>query len=299
MSRGTPKYPVVLVHGFFGFSDLIGIKYFRGLKKYLNKKFPGIVVEVPEVAPNDEVKDRAEQLWDKIQHLGEKVHIIGHSMGGLDARYLASPGGMNLGHRVFSITTLSTPHRGTPLADAIIDATQKFSPKDIEKLIAKLPKLDRASKKVIKTLRKKSEILDWLLEFGDIGEKGIKNLSTANAKEFNEKITDAEGVHYFSYTGVTGPGEQDKLPAVLRLPWAIVFKSDDPVTGGRNDSFVAIESGKWGMFKGVIEADHFEIPGHDLSLFGWLRRLFPWLYTFKHYDFYKQLIEDLAALEPR
>lgn len=299
MSNRAPKYPIVLAHGFFGFSELIGIKYFRGLRKYLNKEFPGITLEIPEVAPNDLVEERANQLWEKIKHLDDKMHLIGHSMGGLDARYVVSPNGLNKAGHVFSVTTLSTPHWGTPLADAVIDATQKFSPKDIERLIAKMPTLDRAGKKVIKTLRKKSEILDWLLEFIDIGEKGIKNLSTEGAKEFNRKIVDAEGVHYFSYSAVSGPGEKDKLPVVLHLPWAIVFKSDGPETGGRNDAFVSVESGKWGTFRGVIDADHFKIPGHDLTFWGWLRRLIPWLYTFNHYNFYKQLIEHLTALEPQ
>jgi triacylglycerol lipase len=297
MSTGTPKYPVVLAHGFFGFSELIGIKYFRGVKKYLRKNFPGITVEIPEVAPNDVVEDRASQLWEQVKHLDGKMHMIGHSMGGLDARYLVSPAGLNKADRVFSLTTLSTPHWGTPVADAIMNATQKFSESDIARIKEKLPKLDRAAKKIIKTLKRKGELLNWLLEFLSIDKKGLKNLVPANAREFNKKIIDAPEVHYFSYTGMTGPGEQDYLPALLHIPWAIVYKSDDEIVGGRNDVFVALESGKWGTFKGVIEADHLKIPGHDLSLLGWLYKLLPWVKTFNHYKFYKKLVEDLRELE--
>ena len=50
-------------------------------------------------------------------------HIIGHSMGGLDARYLASI--LNVGPRhkfdIRSITTLSSPHRGSLIANLWLD----------------------------------------------------------------------------------------------------------------------------------------------------------------------------------
>ena len=45
--------------------------------------------------------------------------VIGHSMGGLDARYAASPAGLNQGHRIHTITTLSTPHHGAYMAEQI------------------------------------------------------------------------------------------------------------------------------------------------------------------------------------
>ena len=44
-----------------------------------------------------------------------KVHLIGHSQGGLDARYAVSR--LGYGSSTFSVTTLGTPHRGTPLGD--------------------------------------------------------------------------------------------------------------------------------------------------------------------------------------
>ncbi len=48
------------------------------------------------------------------------MNIIAHSMGGLDARYLISrlqPKGVD----VRSLVTVATPHRGSALADYIID----------------------------------------------------------------------------------------------------------------------------------------------------------------------------------
>jgi hypothetical protein len=46
------------------------------------------------------------------------VHIVAHSQGGLDTRaWLGRFASVNTGFRVLSVTTLSTPHRGSALAD--------------------------------------------------------------------------------------------------------------------------------------------------------------------------------------
>jgi hypothetical protein len=45
-------------------------------------------------------------------------------MGGLDVRYLTSFKGLNKASWFASVTTLSTPHRGSPLADIITGARQ-------------------------------------------------------------------------------------------------------------------------------------------------------------------------------
>ena len=43
------------------------------------------------------------------------VNLVAHSMGGLDARYLITH--LNMAEQVRSLTTVSTPHRGTYLVD--------------------------------------------------------------------------------------------------------------------------------------------------------------------------------------
>lgn len=47
------------------------------------------------------------------------MYIIGHSMGGLDARYAIG----RLGDRVAGLATIGTPHLGSPVADAIVHHT--------------------------------------------------------------------------------------------------------------------------------------------------------------------------------
>ena len=63
----------------------------------------------------------AQALARKIEHLSdthgfEKIHIVGHSKGGIvGRRYIQHFGGAQ---RVKSLTTLGTPHYGTPVAIA-------------------------------------------------------------------------------------------------------------------------------------------------------------------------------------
>jgi triacylglycerol lipase len=112
--------PIVLAHGLFGFRR-IGMgrltlsSYFRGIPEYLHAG--GNRVMVTRVPPIAGVKRRARRLGEQIAAAfpGEPVHLIGHSMGGLDARYLlADPAWLG---RISSLTTIGTPHLGSALAD--------------------------------------------------------------------------------------------------------------------------------------------------------------------------------------
>jgi triacylglycerol lipase len=114
------RAPIVLAHGLFGFTR-IGVgrftftAYFRGIPEVLRTH--GNRVLVTRVPPIAGVEDRARRLGDQIIRAfpDEPVHVIGHSMGGLDARrLLAEPSWQG---RVLSLTTIGTPHLGTALAD--------------------------------------------------------------------------------------------------------------------------------------------------------------------------------------
>src|SRR5258708_6200612 len=87
------KAPIVLAHGLFGFSriglgPLTFASYFRGIPAFL--RAAGTRVLVTRVPPIAGVARRAEKLGRQIQEQSpdEPVHLIGHSMGGLDARAL-------------------------------------------------------------------------------------------------------------------------------------------------------------------------------------------------------------------
>lgn len=112
------RHPIVLAHGVLGFNDieLAGRRhvYFRGVPERLRAL--GVEVHRPCVPPLASVAARAEQLAAAVRALpDEKVNLIAHSMGGLDARYAITR--LGLADRVLSLTTIGTPHRGSPLAE--------------------------------------------------------------------------------------------------------------------------------------------------------------------------------------
>src|SRR4051812_1188659 len=102
------KAPIVLAHGLFGFDRLgvgpVGIDYFPGIPAAL--RAAGNRVLVPRVRPMGGIADRAAQLKAFLDREapGEPIHVFGHSMGGLDSRYMISCLGM--AGRVLSLTTL-------------------------------------------------------------------------------------------------------------------------------------------------------------------------------------------------
>ncbi len=112
--------PIVLAHGLFGFNQIaLGrltlATYFRGIPEWL--RAAGNRVLVTRVPPIAGVEARAKRLGEQIAAAfrDEPVHLIGHSMGGLDSRMLlADPDWSN---RILSLTTIGTPHLGSSIAD--------------------------------------------------------------------------------------------------------------------------------------------------------------------------------------
>jgi pimeloyl-ACP methyl ester carboxylesterase len=128
---------VFLVPGFFGFVNLGDLYYFQHLIDFLDRRFrdAGTTVEVVRVHthPTASIRVRAGRLAATIAEKSvdkAKIHVIGHSSGGLDARMLLTPDpdvdtselddDVDLGEltkRVKTLITVATPHLGTPLAD--------------------------------------------------------------------------------------------------------------------------------------------------------------------------------------
>lgn len=122
MNREThqPVYPVVMCHGLFG-TERYGAgpihagDYFRGILKAIRAS--GVEAFAPRVHPLAGVYRRTWMLAQRIEkkYGDSPIHLIGHSMGGLDIRLLATDPAWS--KRILSITTIGTPHLGTPLAD--------------------------------------------------------------------------------------------------------------------------------------------------------------------------------------
>lgn len=115
------RYPIVLAHGMAGFDDLFGIyQYFHKIPGELEDG--GAEVYVTQVPQFNSTEARGEVLLAQIEEIvavsgAPKVNLIGHSHGGLDARYVASVAP----ELVASVTTVGTPHKGAELATFVRD----------------------------------------------------------------------------------------------------------------------------------------------------------------------------------
>jgi triacylglycerol lipase len=216
-----PRHPVVLLHGILGFDEIsvLGSKYeyFRGVAAQLRQL--GCEVYSIRVPPVGSIAARAEALALAVKALAAgRVNLIAHSMGGLDARYAISR--LGLAPRVASLVTVGTPHRGTPLADALTTLVG-------EKL----------------GLRRICQALS-------LGTEGFYELTTGRMAEFNRQVEDAPGVLYASVVGALArkaPG----LHPLLRPSHFYLSRRAGP-----NDGLVPADSQRWGEELPAVEADH-------------------------------------------
>ncbi len=110
------RYPIVLVHGMFGFDSIAGVDYWYGIASDLRKY--GADVYTTQVPALDSTIARGEALLPQIQAIAAvhgKVNLIGHSHGGPTARYISRV----RPDLVASVTSVGSPHKGSPVADLI------------------------------------------------------------------------------------------------------------------------------------------------------------------------------------
>ncbi len=221
------RYPLFMVHG-AGFKDLRYFNYWGRIPGELKRHGATIYYGNQEAWAT--IEDNAEFLKERvleiIQNTGcEKVNIIAHSKGGLDARYMISMLGMS--NYVASLTTFATPHRGSKLIDIIYKL-----PKPIFNMIGK------GLNRYFRLLGdKKPDIFT-----------ATEQLSNNFCEKFNKQVKNAEGVYYQSYATVMNNIFSDYI---LTIPYLMLR-----LTEGKNDGLVSIESSKWGEFKGVLSTKH-------------------------------------------
>lgn len=110
------RYPIVLVHGMFGFDNIAGVDYWYGISEELRRY--GANVFTTQVPALDSTVARGEALLPQVEAIAAvygKVNLIGHSHGGPTARYIARV----RPDLVASVTTVGSPHTGSPVADLI------------------------------------------------------------------------------------------------------------------------------------------------------------------------------------
>jgi triacylglycerol lipase len=213
------RSPIVLVHGILGYDHLRFCgwtlwSYFPGIPEFL--RAAGNRVLISKESPTASVATRASQLKAFLDREapGEPVHLFSHSMGGLDSRYLISRLGM--AGRVLSLTTIGTPHRGSPFADWGV--------------------------------RRFARLLKPLFNLFDVPPEGFYDLTTDGCKTFNAEVRDAPGVRYFS---VAGQWERHWPTPGWELPHRIVLRQEGP-----NDGVVSVASASYGESTELWDADH-------------------------------------------
>ena len=124
---------VYLVPGFFGFTSLGALNYFHRVSGVLGDALAarGVQARIIETRtrPTGSIRNRADRLLEDVLATGgadaPALHFVGHSTGGLDIRLLVTPdvklrgegAEERVGRRVRSVTSIATPHFGTPMAN--------------------------------------------------------------------------------------------------------------------------------------------------------------------------------------
>ncbi len=131
----TSNPTVVLIHGLFGFQGRIGLGYFAKVRPRLERQ--GLRIVEPLLPWGGGIEARAQSLARHLAGLAGPLHLLAHSMGGLDARYWISR--LDGALRCASLTTLGTPHRGSAVADHCMQTLSPY------RLLAGVRDLTRAS----------------------------------------------------------------------------------------------------------------------------------------------------------
>lgn len=114
--NATTRFPILLVHGLFGFDRVGPLELFHHVKQAL--RTAGARVFIPYVSATHSSEARGEQLLAQVERVLEgtgaaKVNLIGHGQGVLAARYAAALAP----DTVASVTSVSGPNQGSELAD--------------------------------------------------------------------------------------------------------------------------------------------------------------------------------------
>jgi triacylglycerol lipase len=251
---------IVLAHGLFGFGDLLPgftpVNYFNGVAAHFIQQ--GHKVIAPQVNPIGSIKQRAGQFASSIlaqTQPDERVHIIGHSMGGLDARHALS-NNLGLTQRVATLVTIGTPHGGSPVADAIVSKTGP--------LFGKIP----------------LHFLPFL--HADAG--AFHDLTTAACAQFNATTPDVVGVRYLEIAGDPSHGGHELL--LLQLAARIGEITPDVI----NDGVVTKASALRDNHEHLPDW-----PVDHLGEIGWTLKLLPTADHLRRYDEIAAMFKPAAA----
>jgi triacylglycerol lipase len=264
------KYPIMLVHG-LGFHDDRGIKNWGRIPDALRKEGCKVFFGNQEGSATVEQNGRllAQRIKAILKKTGaEKMNLIAHSKGGMEARYAISSLGMD--RFVASLTTIATPHHGSRTMDFLMNTIPKW---------------------LFGIAADCYDLISYRL--GDKHPDAIKALesfTTKYAKRFNKENSDSPRVYYQSYAFLM----QSPFSELIELLSYSLVK----LIEGDNDGFMTPRSAEWGNFRGVFTGNTLRGVSH-IDVIDVFRKPF----TDKKgkgisdiVDFYVDLVRDLKAL---
>jgi len=213
------------------------------------------------------------------QEQEQKVHVIAHSMGGLDARHaLFNFKDAKFHEKVASLTTVATPHHGSPAADAVVRLLGFEPPQELASEAAPLDqrKLDafRASPEcriLVDVLGGDPDQMNGSAAASESAtlEKfaGVLDLTTWKCAEFNQKAAAFEKESDVSFQAFAGAQKKLYIMTLLKPFWQIIFDVEEKRFGpglARNDGLVSLHSARWGdeqFVPPVWDADHLNEVG--------------------------------------
>jgi len=122
------KHPIMLVPGIFAFDSIAGVDYWYQIPSAIKSR--GGKAYAAKINAFESSVQRGETLIAQMEEIiatsngkVSKFNLMGHSQGGITSRYVMSV----RPDLVASVTTMATPHQGSPLADIVTDIAPQSS----------------------------------------------------------------------------------------------------------------------------------------------------------------------------
>lgn len=255
MKNTKTKYPIILVHGLFGFDKICGYPYFYGVEDALKKGGAQVFTAALSAVNSNDV--RGEQLLKFVKKTlaetgAEKVNLIGHSQGPLACRYVAA----KHPELVASVTSVNGVNFGSEIADLI---QKVFVPGYLPEAIAS---------GIMSAFGKFFSTISGHPCLPQDAREAVSSLTTEGLNEFNAKYPQGlpkvwggegneveNGVYYYSWGGIVkcnileqGVNNLDPLHAAM-VGLSIFFTKERH----QNDGLV----GRYSMHLGkVLRSDY-------------------------------------------
>ena len=260
------QYPLLLVHG-AGFRDLKIPVYWGRIPNVLRGH--GAAVFFGEQDCWASTETNAHALCNRIDAIlsetgAEKVNVIAHSKGGLEARMAASS--LGYGAKIASVTTIGTPHRGSKTFTKFLRA-----PRFVFSIAA-------------------IAVNNWIRLVGDKKpdfQRVCEEFAVSHMERFNAENPDVPGVFYQSVAGVMKRPFSD---INLSTACFVLNRIEGP-----NDGLVSVESAAWGerclVIRGNTRRGISHLDEIDLRRSPFSRRTGKGVHDIT--DFYVELVHDL------